>query len=232
MRLQDYNFLILSLETIEINMSRKDTPEIVKRIRKSLGETKATVSRESPFEVLISTVLSQRTRDENTEKASVQLFRKYRNPKQLSQASLKDIEKLIKPSGFYKTKARRVREISRILVEKYKGKVPRDFSRLMSLPGVGRKTANCVLVYAYGIPAIPVDTHVHRISNRIGLVKTKTPEKTESGLLKIVPRKNWIEFNDLFVKFGQRTCKPIKPECWRCPIVRMCDYPNKNLKNR
>jgi len=209
-----------------------DISGMVRLIRKSLGETRATVQKENPFQVLISTVLSQRTRDENTEKASGQLFRKYRNPRQLSQASLKDIEKLIKPSGFYKTKARRVKEISRILVERYKGKVPRDFDRLMSLPGVGRKTANCVLVYAYGIPAIPVDTHVHRISNRIGLVKTKAPEKTESGLLKIVPRKNWIEFNDLFVKFGQRTCKPIKPECWRCPIVKQCGYPNKNLKPR
>ncbi len=213
-------------------MARKDIPEIVKRIRKSLGETRATVSRESPFEVLISTVLSQRTRDENTERASARLFRKYKNPRQLSQASLKEIESLIRPSGFYKVKALRIKEISRILVEKYKGKVPRDFGRLMSLPGVGRKTANCVLVYAYGIPAIPVDTHVHRISNRIGLVKTRTPEQTETTLLKAVPRKYWVEFNDLFVKFGQRTCKPMKPECWGCPIVKYCEYPNKNLKTR
>jgi len=208
----------------------KNIPLIVKSIRKSLGETKATVAKEDPFQVLISTVLSQRTRDESTERASKRLFSKYRNPRQLSQAPLEKIYPLIMESGFYKTKALRIREISRILVEKYKGKVPRDFDRLISLPGVGRKTANCVLVYAYQIPAIPVDTHVHRISNRIGLVKTKTPEQTETELIRIVPRKNWMDFNDLFVKFGQRICQPIKPMCWKCPIIKLCDYPNKNLK--
>jgi endonuclease-3 len=208
----------------------KYIPLIIRSVRRSLGETRAAVQRDSPFEVLISTVLSQRTRDENTERASERLFMRYRSPGQLSQAPLKSIESLIRPSGFYKVKARRIRDISRILVEKYGGKVPSDIGTLVSLPGVGRKTANCVLVYAYGIPAIPVDTHVHRISNRIGLVKTRTPEKTESELLKIIPRRYWTEFNDLFVKFGQRTCKPVKPECWRCPVAGHCDYTNKNLK--
>ncbi|MCX6814034.1 MAG: endonuclease III [Candidatus Aenigmarchaeota archaeon] len=203
---------------------------IIRNIRKSLGETKATMERENPFQILISTVLSQRTRDENTEKASAQLFSKYKTAKQLSGAPLKNIESLIKPSGFYKVKAKRVKEISKIIAEKYKGKVPQDFEELISLPGVGRKTANCVLVYAYEIPAIPVDTHVHRISNRIGLVKTKTPEQTESELVKIIPKEYWTDFNDLFVKFGQRICQPRAPLCWKCPIVRMCDYPNKNLK--
>ncbi|MCJ7816460.1 MAG: endonuclease III [Candidatus Aenigmarchaeota archaeon] len=214
-------------------MKGKTKPEIIRiihLIKKELGQTKATVAKEDPFQVLISTVLSQRTRDESTERASKRLFSKYRNPRQLSQAPLEKIYPLIRESGFYKTKALRIREISRILVEKYKGKVPRDFDKLISLPGVGRKTANCVLVYAYQIPAIPVDTHVHRISNRIGLVKTKTPEQTETELIRIVPRKNWMGFNDLFVKFGQRVCQPIKPMCWKCPITRECDYPNKNLK--
>jgi len=208
----------------------KSIPFIVKSIRRSLGETKAAVAKEDPFQVLISTVLSQRTRDESTERASVQLFRKYKNSKQLSKAPLKKIESLIKPSGFYRVKARRIKEISRILVKKYNGKVPRDFDNLISLPGVGRKTANCVLVYAYQIPAIPVDTHVHRISNRIGLVKTKTPEKTETKLIRIVPRKNWMDFNDIFVKFGQKVCRPVRPLCWKCPIAKVCDYPNKNMK--
>jgi endonuclease-3 len=210
--------------------SRKNIPLIVKSIRKALGMTKATIQRENPFQVLISTVLSQRTRDENTDKASAQLFRKYRNPAQLSRAPLKDIERLIKPSGFYKVKALRIREISGILIRKYKGKVPQDFQGLISLPGVGRKTANCVLVYAYRLPAIPVDTHVHRISNRVGLVKTKTPEQTESALVEIIPRKYWTDLNDLFVKFGQRICQPRIPLCYKCPIMRLCDYPNKNPK--
>jgi endonuclease-3 len=211
---------------------KRDIPLMVKSVRKALGETRATVARGDPFQVLISTVLSQRTRDENTERASEQLFRRYRNPAQLAQAPLKDVERLIRPSGFYKTKARRVKEISRILMEKYKGKVPHEFESLISLPGVGRKTANCVLVYAYRMPAIPVDTHVHRVSNRIGLVKAKTPEQTESELVKIIPREYWTDLNDLFVKFGQRICQPIKPLCYKCPIVKQCDYPNKNMKPR
>ncbi len=210
-------------------MKTKEIAFITRSIRRHLGITRATVSRGNPFEVLISTVLSQRTRDESTERASEQLFAKYKTPKQLSQAPLKDIEKLIKPSGFYITKARRIKEISRILIQKYQGKIPEDFDKLIKLPGVGRKTANCVLVYAYRLPAIPVDTHVHRISNRIGFVKTKTPEQTESELVKIIPREYWVDFNELFVKFGQQICQPIKPLCWKCPIVRYCDYPNKNL---
>jgi len=208
----------------------EDIPKIVRGIRKALGEEKLPSDREDPFQVLISTVLSQRTRDENTERASEKLFSKYRSPKQLSQASLKDIEPLIKGTGFYKTKALRIKEISRILVEKHRGKVPKDFNELTGLPGVGRKTANCVLVYAYRIPAIPVDTHVHRISNRLGLVKTKTPEQTELSLLKTVPQKHWIDLNEIFVRFGQQVCQPRKPLCWKCPIVRECHYPNKNLK--
>lgn len=210
--------------------TREEIIIIIRSIRNSLGITKATVAREDLFQVLISTVLSQRTRDENTEKASEKLFSKYRTAEQLASAPLKNIEQLIKPSGFYKTKAFRIKKISQILVKKYKGKVPQKFEELMKLPGVGRKTANCVLVFAYRLPAIPVDTHVHRISNRIGLVKTKIPEQTESELIKTIPQKYWVDFNEIFVRFGQRICQPIRPRCWECPIVRHCDYPNKSLE--
>jgi len=209
-----------------------DIPKIVKGIGKAIGEEKLPSDREDPFQVLISTVLSQRTRDENTERASEMLFSRYRTARQLSQAPLEKIYPLIRESGFYKTKALRIREISRILVEKHRGKVPQDFEALIGLPGVGRKTANCVLVYAYQKPAIPVDTHVHRVSNRLGLVKTRTPEQTETELVKKIPKKYWIDFNDLFVKFGQRICQPRKPLCYKCPIVRYCDYPNKNLNKK
>jgi endonuclease-3 len=210
--------------------TREEIVIIIRSIRNSLGITKATVAREDPFQVLISTVLSQRTRDENTEKASQRLFSKYKAAEQLASAPLKNIEQLIKPSGFYRVKAKRIKQISQILVKKYRGKVPQKFEELMKLPGVGRKTANCVLVFAYRLPAIPVDTHVHRISNRIGLVKTKTPEETETELVKTAPKEYWVDFNELFVRFGQRICQPIKPLCWKCPIVKYCDYPNKNLK--
>ena len=179
----------------------------------------------SAFEVLISTVLSQRTRDENTAKAAEQLFSKYRTPKQIANANAKEIEKLIKPSGFYRVKARRIKEISRILAEQYNSRVPKSLDELLKLPGVGRKTAGIVMCYGFGIPAsIPVDTHVHRISNRLGLVKTKHPEQTEQALMQFVPKKYWLDLNELFVKFGQLICRPIKPHCRECPITKYCDY--------
>jgi endonuclease-3 len=175
-----------------------------------------------PFRVLITTVLSQRTKDANTGKASKALFAKYKTPKQLAGARLKDIEKLIRPSGFYKVKAKRIKQISRIIIEKYSGRTPKKMEELLSLPGVGRKTANCVLVFAYRQPAIPVDTHVHRLSNRLGWVKTKTPEKTESQLVKKIPERYWIDLNELLVTHGQSICLPQKPRCPICPIEKWC----------
>ncbi|MBI5229534.1 endonuclease III [Candidatus Micrarchaeota archaeon] len=184
---------------------------------------------ENPFEILISTVLSQRTKDANTERATEALFSVYRTPEEIAKAPLKRIEKLIYGSGFYKTKAKRVKRISTQLIERFGGKVPADIESLLSLPGVGRKTANCVLVYAYRVPSIPVDTHVHRISNRLGWVKTKAPEKTEEELVKIIPRDLWIEINELFVLHGQNICLPRKPLCFKCPVESLCECPFKNL---
>lgn len=179
---------------------------------------------DSPFRVLISTILSQRTRDENTIKASNQLFAEYKTPGEIARAPIERIEALIKPSGFYKVKAQRVKEVSRMIAERYKGRVPDTLEELLKLPGVGRKTANCVLVYGYKKNAIPVDTHVHRISNRLGIVKTKTPEKTEEELRKKIPEEYWLELNGLFVKFGQQICRPVKPRCGECPIRDECDF--------
>ena len=175
-----------------------------------------------PFRVLISTVLSQRTKDANTEKASSALFSRFKTPRQLADADIRKIERLVRPSGFYKVKARRIKSISRIIIEKFEGKVPEDINKLLSLPGVGRKTANCVLVFAYRQPAIPVDTHVHRISNRLGIVGTKTPEKTETELMKRIPKGYWIDLNELLVTHGQNICLPRKPHCSICPIKKYC----------
>ncbi len=185
-------------------------------------------SRKKPFKVLISVILSQRTRDENTLIASKKLFSKFDTPKKLANADISEVKKLIKQSGFYNIKAKRIKEVSRILLNKYNGKVPHKLDKLLELPGVGRKTANCVLVYGFNIPAIPADTHVHRISNRIGIVKTKTPEQTEHELMKKVPKKYWININELFVKHGQTICNPIKPKCDKCSISELCDF-SKNL---
>ena len=177
-----------------------------------------------PFRVLISTILSQRTRDENTIKATNQLFRVYKTPREIAAAPLKRIEELIRPAGFYRVKAARIKEVAGIIHERYGGSVPERVEELLRLPGVGRKTANCVLVYGHGKKAIPVDTHVHRISNRLGLVDTRTPEETEEELCRRVPRKYWLELNSLFVKFGQQICRPIKPRCGECPVRAECRY--------
>jgi endonuclease-3 len=176
-----------------------------------------------PFQVLITTILSQRTRDENTRLASKQLFSVYKTPEEIANASEEQIRELIKPSGFYRIKAGRIKEVSKIIVERYDGEIPDDLEELLQLPGVGRKTANCVLVYGFGIDAIPVDTHVHRISNRLGLVKTKTPKKTEEYLRETVPEEFWIDLNELLVKFGQDICRPIKPRCGECFLRDSCD---------
>ena len=181
---------------------------------------------EDPFRVLISTVLSQRTKDENTERASKLLFSQYKNVGQLAKADLREIQKLIKIVGFYKQKAKNIKKISQILIKQHGGKVPKNFDALISLPGVGRKTANCVLVYGYKIPAIPVDVHVHVISNRLGIVKTKDPEHTEKELTKIIPKRYWIRLNELFVRHGQEVCKA-KPLCRECVVNNFCDYYRK-----
>jgi endonuclease-3 len=176
------------------------------------------------FSILIGTILSARTKDETTTKAVKVLFSKYKDVKELANAKTKDVEKIIKSIGFYRVKSKRIIEVAKIIDSKYEGKVPDSLEKLVELPGVGRKTANCVLVYAFDKPAIPVDIHVHRISNRLGLVNTKTPEETEQELMKKIPKKYWIEINDTFVMYGQNICKPISPMCSVCKIKRDCKY--------
>ncbi len=177
-----------------------------------------------PFSILIGTILSARTKDEATTKAVKELFSKYKNPKELAAAKIKDIEKIIKSIGFFHIKSKRIIEVAQIIHTKYKDKVPEDLDTLIQLPGVGRKTANCVLVYAFEKPAIPVDIHVHRISNRLGLVDTKNPEETEQELMKKIPKKYWIDINDTFVMYGQNICKPISPMCTVCKIKNNCKF--------
>ncbi|MBN1940662.1 MAG: endonuclease III [Candidatus Diapherotrites archaeon] len=196
---------------------------LLKEMR-SHSEGAPVVGFSDPFKVLISTVLSQRTKDANTAKASKQLFSKYSNPKELAQAPLQSIEKLIKPAGFYHTKAKRIKKISASLIEKFGGSVPNNREQLVSLAGIGPKTAGCVIVYGFQGADLPVDTHVHRISNRLGLVETKTPEKTELALKKAIPRKHWAEINHLMVRFGQKICLPRNPRCTECGLKRKCVY--------
>ena len=177
----------------------------------------------TPFTTLISCILSLRTKDEVTEKASYRLLKKYNTPQQILTATNEEIQKLIYPVGFYKTKTKTIKNISKTLIEQYNGKVPNDFNELLKLKGVGRKTANIVMVYGFKKTGyLPIDTHCNRIPNRLGWIQTKTPEETEQKLKKILPEKYWGDFNHLFVKFGQTICTPISPFCSKCPIEKHC----------
>ncbi len=179
---------------------------------------------EDPFFVLIFTVLSARNRDSQTYKAATALFSKFPTMSSLAAATTAEIEKTIKFIGLFRQKAKRVKEISQQLLQKHCGEVPSSMDRLLELPGVGRKTASCVLIYAFNKPAIAVDTHVHRISNRIGLVMTKTAEQTEKSLMRLLPKGKWLDVNEVFVKHGQQVCLPRNPRCGECPVRKYCGY--------
>jgi len=179
-----------------------------------------------PFRVLISTVLSSRTKDAVTRKASQKLFEKASTPLEIMRLSPGEIEKLIYPVGFFRTKARRLPELVRILIDKYQGKVPETLEELLKLPGVGRKTANLVLTIGFGKPGICVDTHVHRISNRFGYVRTKNPVETEFALRKKLPPEWWISYNDFLVTLGQNVCFPRNPDCEECLLNKLCEKIN------
>lgn len=191
------------------------------------GETalaKIVAEKEDPFRVLISTILSQRTRDEMTERASRDLFTKYDNPRAISAADVRDLERLIKPVGFYRQKSLQIQNVSRALLDRHDGLVPRTYEELIELPQVGPKTANCVLVYGFGEPRIPTDTHVHRVSNRLGLVRTKSPERTEQRLMRTVPKDYWLHINELFIRFGKDICRPVGPRCPQCSFTAFCRH--------
>jgi endonuclease III len=175
-----------------------------------------------PFQVLVSCLISLRTKDEVTGEASARLFRLARTPRTMVDLSASTIARTIYPAGFYRTKARTIREICRTLIGRHGGQVPATMEELLALKGVGRKTANLVLTIGFGKPGICVDTHVHRISNRLGIVETKTPEQTEFTLRQVLPRQHWIPYNDLLVTFGQNLCKPISPLCSACPVHDDC----------
>lgn len=177
-----------------------------------------------PFRILIGTVLSHRTRDESTSKATERLFQVYDTPEKLANADPKKVKELIRSVGFYNMKTKNVIRVAKQVVDEFGGKVPDDVESLLTLHAVGRKTANCVLVYGFNKPAIPVDTHVHRIANRLGLVDTKTPEQTEEALTKTIPKRYWLDLNELFVRFGQTTCKPVGPRCDICTLTASCKY--------
>lgn len=185
----------------------------------------------SPFQMLVATILSARTKDVTVIPIVQRLFKKYPEPKDILKISIKELEKEFYTIGFFRVKANNVKKLAEIIVREYNSKVPQTLEELTSLPGVGRKTANCMLNYAFNKPAIAVDIHVHRISNRLGWVKTKIPEKTEEALEKIIPKEEWINVNRLFVGHGQTICIPINPKCERCQINRYCKSGKKLMED-
>jgi endonuclease-3 len=197
--------------------------KVLKKLAAHQGKTMlARLGRGRPFQTLVATVLSARVRDEVTEQVLPEVLRRWPDARSLARARPAELEVVIKKIGLYRIKSRRLIAISKMLVEKHDGRVPSDFDRLVSLPGVGRKTAGCVVVYAFGGRALPVDTHVHRLSNRLGWVKTLVPEQTEKELKKLLPRRWWSQVNDLLVQHGKTVCQPLKPRCPFCPVAGLC----------
>ncbi len=216
-------------------MESKSAPVavVLKRLRWKHGGRRAySGSAGTAFECLIGAMLSHRTRDERTALAVERLFKKFCSPEKLAEARVAEITRLIKPVGFYRVKAKRVKQVARILVEKHGGRVPDSMKELLALPGVGRKTAGCVLVYAFNKPRIPVDTHVFRLSHRLDWSKAKTPEETEVELEQLIPKGDWIDVNNLLVLHGQNTCKPLKPSCTQCVLNDVCPSATKYCPKR
>jgi endonuclease III len=211
-------------------MRRDQIHAAVKLVRQEVGRWQEPVlgvvakqSDRDPFLILISCLLSLRTKDKTTREASDRLFAMARNPASMLKLPLKKIERAIYPVGFYRTKAKSIHQICRRLIETYEGTVPDSIDELVTLPGVGRKTANLVVTVGFQKPGICVDVHVHRISNRWGYIKTKTPEESEKALRRKLPKQYWITYNDLLVPYGQNLCLPISPWCSTCKLADLCD---------
>lgn len=211
-------------------MNNKIISKIIKILSNEIKNYKTPIvsnvakSYNTPFHILVATILSARTNDIITARVTDKLFNKVKSVYDLNKLSISEIEKLIYPAGFYKTKARNLKKLAEILIKDYKGKVPEEMEKLLKLPGVGRKTANLVLIEAYNKYAICVDTHVHRILNRLGYVNTKSPEETEFELRKKLPKNLWKKINYILVIYGQNICRPVNPKCKLCKIKKYCNF--------
>jgi endonuclease III len=214
-------------------VNKKEIITVLNILEKSHGLTMLEQLKEyTPFQLLVATLLSSRTKDSTTIPIVKEMFKKYSNPEDFVDIEVEELEKMLYGIGFYRTKAKHVKELAKIVIEKFGGKIPDNFEDLTSLPGVGRKTANCILSYAFHTPAIAVDTHVHRIVNRerLAWINTNTPEETEEALKEIIPKERWNNINKLLVDYGQRVCFPVKPNCDGCVIIKYCEYEKNKEK--
>ena len=204
--------------------TKKQTIEILDLLADQHPDANCELVHSSAFELLVATILSAQCTDVRVNIVTEEMFKKYNQPQDFKDLSIGQIEDMIKTCGLYKSKAKKIKETSSILVDLYGGQVPDNLEDLVKLPGVGRKTAGVVLSNAFGVPAIAVDTHVFRVSNRIGIVKETTPEKTEFALMKAIPKDRWTHSHHLLIFHGRRVCKARKPECSNCSISHMCNY--------
>jgi endonuclease-3 len=206
--------------------------EIIKILTEEIPDARIALRFSNPLELLIATILSAQCTDVKVNQVTVDLFKKYHSAKEYAEANLEKLEEEIRPTGFYRNKARSVQKCCQELMKRFGGEVPKTLEELITLPGVGRKTANVILGNVFGIPGIVVDTHVQRVSQRIGLTKNDDPVKIEFDLMKIVPKEEWTHFSNLLIWHGRRTCTARKPLCEQCPIRKWCDYGSKLLKTQ
>ncbi len=206
---------------------KKRTVKIRKILKIAYPYVKTQLRYRNPFELLVATILSAQCTDKQVNSVTKDLFNKLKNPCDFAHASSETIEKLIRPTGYFRNKAKNIRKCSVSLIEKYKGEVPQTLDELVKLPGGGRKTANVVLGAAFGIPGIVVDTHVTRISKRLGLTKNHDPVKIEFDLMKSIPKNEWNDFCLQLIFFGRAVCKARKPACFTCPLCDLCDFTDK-----
>jgi len=207
--------------------NQKRVKEIIRMLSKEILDSRIALKSSNPLELLIATILSAQCTDVKVNQVTENLFKKYRTAKDYAEANRSEFEEDIRPTGFYRNKTKSVQKCCQELVTRYGGKVPETLGELVTLPGVGRKTANVILGNAFGIPGIVVDTHVHRVSQRIGLTKKDDPVKIEFDLMEIVPKEEWTHFSNLLIWHGRRTCVARKPLCDICPIRKWCDYGSK-----
>jgi endonuclease-3 len=211
-------------EAMEKQSNQKKVKEIIKVLSKEIPDSKIALNFSNPFELLIATILSAQCTDVKVNQVTAELFKKYRSVKDYAEVNLTDLEEGIRSTGFYRNKATSIQKCCRELAARFGGKIPRTVEELVTLPGVGRKTANVILGNAFGIPGIAVDTHVHRVTQRIGLTQKEDPVKIEFDLMEIVPKEEWSHFSNLLIWHGRKTCIARKPLCQACPIRKLCDY--------
>ena len=208
---------------------QKRVTEIIKILSKEIPDSRIALRFSNPLDLLIATILSAQCTDIKVNQVTVDLFKKYRSAKDYAESNLAKLEEEIRPTGFYRNKAKSLQKCCQELVKRFGGGIPKTLEELVTLPGVGRKTANVILGNAFGIPGVVVDTHVHRVSQRIGLTKNDDPVKIEFDLMEIAPKEEWTHFSNLLVWHGRRTCTAKKPLCGTCPIRNLCDYGSKLL---